>query len=120
MDRRAPGGLQAVKDKLAGKLRGWCSYFKGCIPVTWMKQIDGWIRRRIRQIYWKQWKTPQNREMQFKQRCVGTPSKENYAYASNSYWKMARTLPINRALANKTLQESGWVWIQMFEEPDRI
>ena len=120
LDRRAPGGLQTIKDKLAGKIRGWCNYYKKCIPVKWMKQIDGWIRRMIRQIYWKQWKTSESREVNFKLLCVGAPTKENYAYSSNSYWKMARTLQINKALSNETLADVGWVWIQMFEEPDRV
>ena len=116
LDRRAPGGIKAIKEKLAGKLRGWCNYFKGCIPAQWMKRIDGWIRRRIRQLYWKQWKTPRNREAKFRILCVRAPCREAYAYSSNAYWKMSLTLQINQALSNKTLEEAGWVWIQMFEE----
>jgi len=116
LDRRAPGGIQAVKEKLARKLRGWCNYFKQCIPVRWMKQTDGWMRRRIRQLYWKQWKTPTNREANFRIRCVGAPRKETYAYSSNAYWRMSLTLHMNRALTNQMLKDSGWVWIQMFEE----
>ena len=116
LDRRAPGGIEAVKKKLANKLCGWCNYFKECIPVQWMKQTDGWIRRRIRQLYWKQWKTPRNREAKFRVLSVGAPSREAYAYSSNAYWKMSRTIQINKALSNKTLEEAGWVWVQMFEE----
>ena len=116
LDRRAPGGLQAIKEKLIRKLRGWCNYFKQCIPETWMKQTDGWIRRRIRQMYWKQWKTGFNRWVNFKVLCIRPPGRDAYAYSSNAYWRMSLTLPINMVLSNETLEKAGWVWTQMFKE----
>ena len=72
LDRKAPNGIEAIQEKVKAKLCGWCNYFKGCIPKTWMKKCDSWLRRRIRQIYWKQWKTPMNREANFRKRCKGT------------------------------------------------
>lgn len=116
LDRRAPGGMQAIKERLARKLRGWCNYFKQCIPERWTKEIDGWIRRRIRQMYWKQWKTATNRWVNFKMRCIKAPSMKAYAYSSSAYWRMALTLPINMVLSNAMLEQEGWVWIQMFRE----
>lgn len=115
LDRKAPGGIEKAKRKLELKLRGWCNYFKGCIPIGWMKDTDQWIRRRIRQMYWKQWKKRQNRYEQFKRRWPDAPALNEYAYSTNSYWRMAKTPEIHKALSNKQLAKEGWVWIEMFE-----
>ena len=65
LDRRAKGGIERVKVALRLKLRGWCNYFGEAIPVTWRNSVDQWIRRRIRQLLWKQWKKPENRRREF-------------------------------------------------------
>lgn len=115
IDRRAPGGIKATMDNLKLKLRGWCAYFKGCIPSTWMKTLDAWLRRRIRQLYWKQWKTRRRRYWEIRKFSANAPPLEDYAYSSNSYWRMSKTLYIHKALSNNTLYKLGWVWMSLFE-----
>ena len=48
--------------KLNPVIRGWINYFRICDMKTLMKEIDSWLRVRIRMCIWKQWKTPQRRE----------------------------------------------------------
>ncbi len=47
LDRRAQGGLESIKWKLQQKLRGWYQYFERAIPISWMNELDGWIRSRV-------------------------------------------------------------------------
>jgi hypothetical protein len=35
---------------------GWVSYFKLADMRSTLKELDEWMRRRIRLCYWKQWK----------------------------------------------------------------
>ena len=42
--------------KLAQYLRGWMGYFGISEYYREIPEIDGWIRRRIRLCYWKQWR----------------------------------------------------------------
>ena len=114
LDRRAPGGIAKVQETLLLKLRGWCAYFKDSIPKSWMRAVDAWVRRRIRQIYWKQWKTRGHRYQEVKKLWPGAPPAEEYAYAMNSYWRMAKTPLIHTALTNEALQKRGWVWLEVF------
>ena len=37
-------------------IRGWVNYFRIAKMYNFLKDIDGWMRRRIRMIYWKRWK----------------------------------------------------------------
>ena len=48
--------------KLNPVIRGWINYFRICDMKTLMRDMDGWLRVRIRMCIWKQWKTPQHRE----------------------------------------------------------
>lgn len=54
-DRRAIGGIDAVKAKLRLALKGWSNYFKKAVSVWWRIKTDSWLHRRIRQLLWKQW-----------------------------------------------------------------
>lgn len=47
--------------KLNPVIRGWINYFRICDMKMLMKDMDGWLRVRIRMCIWKQWKTPQRR-----------------------------------------------------------
>ena len=37
-------------------MRGWVNYFKLADMKNLLKSTDEWARRRIRAVYWKQWK----------------------------------------------------------------
>ena len=37
-------------------LRGWVGYFGFCETPWELRDLDGWIRRRLRAVAWKQWK----------------------------------------------------------------
>lgn len=49
-------------DDLNPVLSGWAAYFKLAPGKTVLDQIDGWVRRRLRCILWRQWKRPRTRE----------------------------------------------------------
>ena len=115
LNRRCKGGFEKIKRELLLLLRGWCNYFHGAVPSYWMRSTDEWIRRRIRQIYWKQWKTPQNRQKQFQIRWKKAPELGEFAYSSNRYWRMSRGIQINKVLSNETLLKEGWCCISVFE-----
>jgi len=48
--------LIAVIEELSLVLRGWVQYFKLCEVKSVFEELDGWIRRRLRCIKWRQWK----------------------------------------------------------------
>jgi group II intron reverse transcriptase/maturase len=42
-------------------LRGWAAYFKLTETKRMLEEIDGWLRRKLRCILWRQWKRPYTR-----------------------------------------------------------
>ncbi len=55
-NRNRGQSLDSFRKKLAEFVRGWVNYFRETAMVVFVKETDQWLRRRIRQIYWKQWK----------------------------------------------------------------
>jgi group II intron reverse transcriptase/maturase len=50
--------LTTVIDELNPILRGWMAYFKLTETKKALEELDGWIRRKLRCILWRQWKRP--------------------------------------------------------------
>jgi group II intron reverse transcriptase/maturase len=42
-------------------LRGWAAYFKLTETKRALQELDGWLRRKLRCILWRQWKRPYTR-----------------------------------------------------------
>lgn len=118
LNRKGSNGIERVAVALANKLRGWVNYFQGGISDPLRKTLDGWLRRHIRQLYWKTWKTMENRIKWFRKLWPtwgAPPTREDYAYGSNRYWRMSKTHQIHIALSNRTLADLGWSWISLFD-----
>jgi group II intron reverse transcriptase/maturase len=57
--RRGRGrSLQRVIEEIRPKLRGWIAYFRLAEVKGIFDGLDGWIRRRLRCLLWRQWKRP--------------------------------------------------------------
>ena len=60
--RRSRGqSLPATLQKLNPVLRGWANYYCLTASKRPVEALDGWIRRRLRLILWRQWKRPYTR-----------------------------------------------------------
>ena len=42
-------------------LRGWINYFQLTQSKGTLEELDGWVRRRLRCLLWRQWKRPRTR-----------------------------------------------------------
>ena len=47
-----------IRYKLNPMIRGWINYYIHCNVKGFAEELDGWIRRRLRLIIWRQWKRP--------------------------------------------------------------
>lgn len=107
-DRRCPKGWSTTKTELNTVLRGWFNYFRLGIRKTLVTTIDGWTRRRIRQMYWKTWKKNSTRIKELEKLGINKDKAYQWGNSSKSYWRIAGSFILCRALTNKTFKEKGW------------
>ena len=50
-----------IEQYLNPLIRGWINYFKLTEVKGFAEDLDGWIRRKLRNIIWRQWKKPRTR-----------------------------------------------------------
>ena len=107
-DRRCPKGWSTTKTELNTVLRGWFNYFRLGIRKSLVTTIDGWTRRRIRQMYWKTWKKISTRIKELEKLGINKDKAYQWGNSSKSYWRIAGSFILCRALTNKTIKDEGW------------
>lgn len=83
---------------------GWVGYFWRAQTPSLFRQLDQWIRRRLRCYQWKQWKTPQRRAHALR---AVTPPGTGLATCGGP-WRAAGSAPVKAALSNATLRHLGF------------
>lgn len=93
--------------KLEEYIRGWINYFSKADMKGLMVEIDEWLRRRIRAIYWKQWKKVKTRYRMLKALKLPEWKVHEMANCRKGYWRAAMML--NSALTNKIIARLGYI-----------
>ncbi len=94
------------EEKYQQYVRGWVNYFKLADMKALLQEIDKWARRRIRAVYWKQWKKIKTKYRMLKALgCEQWRAKE-LACSRKGYWRMAKVL--NQIFSNKIIAKLGY------------
>ena len=99
--------LQRMIGELSEYLKGWIGYFGFCERRTDLRDLDGWIRRRLRCAAWKQWQTGRRRYRELRRRGVKADRAKAIAGSSLGPWHMSRNLAMSQALSNRYLLTLG-------------
>ena len=108
LTRRSGGqAIEEVCQALNPLICGWVNYFALAEAKQHMRDLDEWLRRRLRQIVWKQWKTPANRYRNLRQRGVTEYWAIRVGGTSKGKWRLAASPPLHKALGNAYWQQLG-------------
>ena len=93
--------------KLKQFIRGWVNYFAMADMKQLLKSTDEWLRRKIRAIYWKQWKKVKTRYRMIKK--FGMPEWKVHEMANcrKGIWRSA--IMLNSVLTNKIIVNLGYM-----------
>ena len=90
-------------------MRGWRNYY-GLAEVTGVfEELDQWIRRRLRLLYWRQWKKPKIRAKKLMRLGLDKERAYTSAYNGRGPWWNSGAAHLNQALPKKMLEEMGLV-----------
>jgi RNA-directed DNA polymerase len=106
--RRGRGrSLSHVIEDLNPLLRGWIQYFRLAAVTTVFEDLDGWVRRRLRCILWKQWKRPFTRAKTMMRRGLTEERAWKSAINGRGAWWNAGASHMNEAYPRKYFETRG-------------
>ena len=90
-------------------LRGWGNYYRLADVEGVFEELDGWVRRRLRLIKWRQWKRPRTRAKELQKR--GLERGRAMRAACNNYgpWWNAGASHMNQAMPIRMFAQMGLV-----------
>lgn len=104
--RTRSGKLEDVIRDINRYTMGWIGYYWQANTPSVYEKLDGWIRRRLRQMIWKRWKRGTTRYKELVK--LGVPRwRAQEGAGGKSPWHMSRTPVINEALSNGYFRNAG-------------
>jgi len=108
--RRGRGcNINRVIGVLTLKLRGWGNYFKLSEVKIVFEELDSWIRRKLRNMIWRQWKKPKTRMKELRKQGITEELSRKAAYSGRGPWFASGTKAMNFAFPKKYFDDLGLV-----------
>lgn len=102
--------IRKVIEALNPVLRGWMNYYRAANIKGFCREIMGWIRRRLRMIRMKQWKTYKAMHKEMRRKGIAG----NGLKMDVHRWKNSNVHIIHVLMPNKYFEDLGLIDISMF------
>ena len=88
--------------------RGWLNYFRGTSLVGKLRDLDGWLRNRLRYCIWHDWKKPDRRRKNFIR--LGIDQDHAYAWSRTRMggWAVAQSPMMKTTITIARLKRKGY------------
>lgn len=103
-------GNEDRAEKLRRYIMGWINYFKLADMKKLLQTTDEWMRRRIRMIYWKQWKRVKTKFAMLQSLGIQKQKAWEYANTRKSYWRTSNSPILSTSLGNNTIKGLGFLF----------
>ncbi len=116
--KTTPATLAERIHQLKQVQRGWLHYFRMASMTGKLRDIDGWVRNRLRYCIWKHWKKPERRRKNLMR--LGVDYDHAYAWSRTRKggWAVAQSPMLNTTITLKRLAARGYE--SMTEHYNRI
>ena len=105
-DRNGGRNLKVVFAELRGYLTGWKQYFRLAETPRVFRELDEWIRHRLRMVQLKQWKRGRTIYREMKRLGANEDAARQVAANSRRWWRNSAKL-LNSALPTSFYDEEG-------------
>jgi RNA-directed DNA polymerase len=99
--------LSHTIESLKPLLRGWYNYFKLVEVKNLFEELDGWLRRKLRCILWRQWKRPRTRFRKLMKRGLSEIVARTSAGNGRGAWWNAGAQHMNKAFPKRYFDNLG-------------
>lgn len=107
--KTSPKSLSERINKINEITRGWLTYFKGSSIVGKLRDVDGWLRNRLRYCIWTDWKKPERKRKNLIR--LGVDADHAYAWSRTRKggWRIAQSPILNTTITIKRLKQKGYI-----------
>ena len=106
--RKQARSVEMILKRLKRYTVGWLGYYSIADMESNIKRLNEWIRRRIRQIYWKQWKKIKTKYVNLVKLGIDNENAWKWANSRKAYWRIADSHILHKSLTNKYLASVGY------------
>jgi group II intron reverse transcriptase/maturase len=101
--------LEQTLSDLNAYARGWAGYFALAETPSPFRDLDSWLKRRLRAILWHQWKNRKTRLHNLS--ALGIPARQakQVAFSSKGPWRISHSKPVDAAMNNAFWRTKGLV-----------
>ena len=96
-----------MAEQLRSYLIGWTGYFGWCETPSVLRDLESWIRRRIRCVIWKQWQRGTTRYAELRSRGVGRGLAAQTAGSAHGPWRLSRSPALSFAFPSSWFERLG-------------
>ena len=99
----------SLKGELAKQIqRGWLNYFRGTSIQGKLRDIDGWLRNRLRYCIWTDWKKPERKRKNLMR--LGIDKDHAYAWSRTRKggWRIAQSPILTTTITLLRLKKKGY------------
>lgn len=106
--RKQARSVQNILQRIKRYTTGWLGYYSIADMESKIRSLNEWLRRRIRQIYWKQWKKIKTRHDNLVRLGINKSKAWGWANSRKGYWRIADSYILHRSLTNEYLASVGY------------
>jgi len=111
--RRSNGvSMSARLQELAQYVRGWTGYFCLDQRKTLFKELDKWLRRRVRACYWKQWRQPKTKIRKLLSLGVRRDEAISHGCSRKGPWRMSGSRALQMGMTITWLKHRGLISLE--------
>ena len=88
-------------------VRGALTYYSLGMTYAEARDLDGWLRRRVRLYYWKQWGRPRTRRRNLIKLGINRATVQLASRSRKGPWRMSQNSLVRVAMTNQWLDQQG-------------
>jgi group II intron reverse transcriptase/maturase len=104
-------GYAKRKKALRQFITGWVNYFKLADMKNLLSETDEWYRRRLRMVFWKQWKRIRTKAANLTKLGIERQKAWEYANTRKGYWHIANSWILSTSVTNERLKQAGYIFL---------
>ncbi len=105
--RNRSGKFEEVAKEINQVTHGWINYFGQGFIKSYIREIESWLHRRIRQLILKRWKKSKTKIIRLQKLGSSLDEAKRISFSRKKYWRLSQTPEVHRALTTKRLYQWG-------------